>query len=288
MKLLTDASSAAETRMSIRAGRWTGPTAGLAPGHVQANLVVLPEVHAADFKRFCEANPRALPLLAVTTPGSPVPETLAQDADLRVDLPKYRVYRDGRSCEEPHDIVTFWRGDFVAFLIGCSFTFDAILRAKGIPVRHVELGLNVPMYHTSRETVPVGVFSGPLVVSMRPIPRGDVDRVVRITRDLRLRVIGHQTDAFRSASPRQITPVAHGEPVHVGSPELLGISDLQRPEYGDPVPVHAGELPIFWACGVTAQAAAVHARLPLMITHAPGHMFIADLIATDVFDSDPN
>jgi len=248
--------TAREARALIRAGEWTGPTAELAPGYVQANLVVLPGDFAAEFERFCRANPRALPLLDVTEPGSPTPTKIAPESDVRLDLPRYRVYCAGRVDEEPTDIVTLWRADFVAFLIGCSFTFDALLRANGVSVRHLELGYNVSMYVTNRETEPVGRFSGPLVVSMRPIRRDDVDRVVALTRGL---------------------PLAHGEPTHVGSPEALEIEDLERPDYGDAVPVREGEVPVFWACGVTAQAAAERSRVPRMITHAPGHMFITDL-----------
>jgi len=248
--------TAREARALIRAGEWTGPTADLAPGYVQANLVVLPGDFAAEFERFCRANPRALPLLDVTEPGSPTPTKIAPESDVRLDLPRYRVYCAGRVDEEPTDIVTLWRADFVAFLIGCSFTFDALLRANGVSVRHLELGYNVSMYVTNRETEPVGRFSGPLVVSMRPIRRDDVDRVVALTRGL---------------------PLAHGEPTHVSSPEALEIEDLERPDYGDAVPVREGEVPVFWACGVTAQAAAERSRVPRMITHAPGHMFITDL-----------
>ncbi len=249
-------------RALIRAGEWTGPTADLAPGYVQANLVVLPAGPAGDFERFCRANPRALPLLEVTEPGSATPAKIAPESDVRLDLPRYRVYRNGRMTEEPTDIMTLWHADYVAFLIGCSFTFDALLRANGVAVRHLELGCNVPMYVTTRETVSAGPFSGPLVVSMRPIRRGDVDRVVELTRD---------------------SPLCHGEPVHIGSPQALGIEDLKRPDYGDAVPIREEEVPAFWACGVTAQAAAERSRVPLMITHAPGHMFISDLTFQDLF-----
>jgi uncharacterized protein YcsI (UPF0317 family) len=270
--------TAREARALIRAGEWTGPTAGLAPGYVQANLVVLPGDFAPDFARFCRANPRALPLLDVTEPGSPTPARVAPESDVRLDLPRYRVYREGRTNEEPTDIVTLWHADFVAFLIGCSFTFDALLRANGVAVRHLELGRNVPMYVTNRKTEPAGRFSGPLVVSMRPIRRDDVDRVVELTRDLRIRP-GEQP---KTGSPKELGLdesefPCHGEPVHIGSPEALGIEDLERPDYGDAVPVRGDEVPAFWACGVTAQAAAERSRVPLMITHAPGHMFITDL-----------
>jgi len=245
-----------EVRLRIRSGDWTGPTVGLAPGYVQANLVILPEEHAPDFERFCRANPQALPLLDVTTPGSAIPLRAAPEADLRLDLPRYRVYRDGRLEEEPSDIVTLWRSDFVAFLLGCSFTFDALLAANAIRVRHVEMGRNVPMFVTNRATIRAGRFFGPLVVSMRPIRRGAVRRAVELTRSV---------------------PLYHGEPIHIGSPAELGIHDLESPQYGDPVPVLDGEVPVFWACGVTALAAAEYARIPRMITHAPGHMFITDL-----------
>jgi len=269
--------SASEARALIRAGEWTGPTAGLALGYVQANLVVLPEGQASDFQQFCLANPRALPLLDVTEPGSPTPKRSAPKADIRLDLPRYRVYRDGALVEQPTDIMTLWHADFVAFLLGCSYTFDAILSANGVSVRHVELGCNVPMYVTNQATTPAGVFSGPLVVSMRPIRQEDVERVVGLTRETRVSlgeppgsVSPYGAELMHSAYP------FHGEPIHVGSPEALGISDLQCPEYGDTVPVRDGEIPVFWACGVTAQAAAIHSHVPLMITHAPGHMFVTD------------
>ena len=262
----------------IRVGEWTGPTAGLAPGYVQANLVVLPGDFAPDFERFCRANSRALPLLDVTEPGSPTPTRIAPGSDVRLDLPRYRVYREGRTSEEPTDVMTLWHADFVAFLIGCSFTFDALLRANGVAVRHLELGRNVPMYVTNREAEPAGRFSGPLVVSMRPIRRDDVDRVVELTRDIRIRPGERpKTGSSHVLEPPSLKHVAHGEPTHVGSPEALGIEDLRSPDYGDAVPVREDEVPAFWACGVTAQAAAERSRVPLMITHAPGHMFIADL-----------
>jgi uncharacterized protein YcsI (UPF0317 family) len=270
--------SAHEARARIRAGEWTGPTAGLAPGYVQANLVVLPEGQASDFQRFCLANPRALPLLDVTKPGSPAPAGTAPNADVRLDLPRYRVYRDGQLEEEVTDIVTLWHADFVAFLIGCSFTFDAVLQAHGISVRHVELGCNVPMYVTDQATTPAGTFSGPLVVSMRPIRRDDVDRTVELTRNLRLTPSETPSgDSLPELAPEELESAAHGGPIQIGSPEVLGISDLMHPDYGNAVSVRDDEVPVFWACGVTAQAAAEHSRVPLMITQAPGHMFITDL-----------
>jgi uncharacterized protein YcsI (UPF0317 family) len=251
----TDMAHPVEARRRIRAGAWTRPTAGFAPGYVQANLVVLPRELADDFEGYCRANPKALPLLERTEPGSPVPRQLAPDADLRTDLPRYRLYRDGRLVEEPTDIVTLWRSDYVAFLIGCSFSFDAVLLAQGVSLSHVAPGRNVAMYVTDRATAPRGPFAGPLVVSLRMIPASAVPRAIELTRRL---------------------PSAHGAPLQVGSPEALGIADLARPDYGDPPDPEPDRAPVFWPCGVTSQAAAVHGRIPLMITHAPGHMLITD------------
>ena len=248
-------------RKEIRRGNFTGPTAGQAPGVAQANLVVLPASEAADFHAFCLANPKPCPLLEVTAPGDPVPHKLAPTADLRTDLPCYRVYGDGEMVEERTDITDLWRDDLVAFLIGCSFTFERALLDAGIPVRHVELGRNVPMYRTKRQCVPAGRFHGPLVVSMRPIPAVLVQKAAAIT------------EAY---------PQMHGGPIHAGDPSALGIRDLSAPDYGDAVPVNEGEVPLFWACGVTPQAAAIASRVPFMITHAPGHMFITDRLDSEV------
>jgi uncharacterized protein YcsI (UPF0317 family) len=243
-------------RQAIRSGAWQGPTAGLAPGYVQANLVILPRADAFDFVRFCVRNPKACPLLDVTAPGSPHPAAhWAAAADLRTDLPLYRLYEGGVPTADLGDLTAHWREDAVAFLLGCSFTFERALLEAGIPVRHLECGCNVPMYRTNRACQPAGVYHGPLVVSMRPIPGHLVARAVQV-------------------SGRY--PAVHGAPVHVGDPAELGIADLEHPDYGDAVPVRAGEVPVFWACGVTSQAVAQAARLPWMIAHAPGHMFITD------------
>ncbi|QYJ15403.1 Putative hydro-lyase [Rubrobacter xylanophilus DSM 9941] len=247
--------TAAEARERIRRGEHTGPTAGLAPGHAQANLVVLPEEHALDFFRFCIRNPKPCPLLEVTEAGSPVPRTLAPEADLRTDVPKYRVYEVGELVDEPAEIRDYWRGDLVCFLLGCSFTFEAALLAAGLRLAHLDQGRNVPMYVTNRECVPSGPFRGPLVVSMRPYRPEEVPRAVSITARY---------------------PMMHGAPVWVGDPEALGIRDLDRPDFGDAISIGEGEIPVFWACGVTPQAAALEAGLPLVITHSPGHMFITD------------
>jgi uncharacterized protein YcsI (UPF0317 family) len=246
---------AAGLRAAVRAREHTGPTAGLAPGYTQANLVALPEADAFDFLRFCVANPKPCPVLDVTDPGSPEPAQTAPGADLRTDVPRYRVWRHGELVDEPLDAREVWRDDLVAFLIGCSFTFERALEAEGLPIRHVEQGVNVPMYRTSVECTPAGRFSGPLVVSMRPMSPAQAIRATQIT--------------------SRYGPV-HGAPVHVGEPSAIGIADLGAPDYGDPVDVRDGEVPVFWACGVTPQAVAVASRPELMITHAPGHMFVTD------------
>jgi len=243
-------------RAAIRERRWTGTTAGLAPGRVQANLVVLPESLAYDFLRFCVANPKPCPLIEVTDAGSREPAHSAPGADLRTDVPRYRVFRDGELAEEVQDIASLWREDLVAFLIGCSFTFERALLAAGLPVRHIEERVNVPMYRTSIACRPAGAFSGPMVVSMRPY---------------------EPAQALRAAQVTSRFPTVHGAPVHLGDPQAIGIADLDSPDYGDRVTVRDGEVPVFWACGVTPQAAAAAARPELMITHAPGHMFVTDL-----------
>ncbi len=249
-------SNPGEVRRQIREGQWRGPTAGLAPGYVQANLVVLPRDLAYDFLLFAQRNPKPCPVLEVTDTGSPEPRLSAPGADLRTDVPKYRIYRDGHFAQEVTDLRDAWTPDLVAFLLGCSFTFESALLQAGIPVRHIEEGKNVSMFTTSIPCTPAGSFCGPLVVTMRPIPPPLVPRAVQISGRF---------------------PAVHGAPVHVGDPGALGIRDLGRPDFGDPVTIHPGEIPVFWACGVTPQAVAMQAKPPLMITHAPGHMFITDL-----------
>ncbi len=253
--------SPAQVRQACRQGEWTGPTSGMAGGYAQANLVILPRAEAFDFLLFCQRNPKPCPLLEVTDAGSPVPQRFAPGADLRTDLPKYRVWRDGELCDEPTDVSSLWRDDFVSFLIGCSFSFEAALLDQGVPVRHIEQNTNVPMYRTGIPCASAGVFSGPLVVSMRPLLPRDVIRAVEITARF---------------------PQVHGAPVHVGAPSAIGIDDLSQPDYGDAVPIHSGEMPVFWACGVTPQAALMAAKLPLAITHAPGCMFVTDVRDCDL------
>lgn len=250
-----------ELRLAMRRGEFDGPTSGLAPGYTQANLVILPEVLASDFQMFCESNIKACPVLEVMPPGVPYPAIMAKKADLRTDLPRYRVYRDGRLEAETADILPWWREGLVAFLIGCSFTFEGALMAEGLPVRHITENKNVPMYITSRQCVPQGVFHGPLVVSMRPIPKEQVQKAVEITARY---------------------PAVHGAPVHIGDPSELGIANLAKPDFGDAVTIYPGETPVFWACGVTPQAVAMEAKPELMITHAPGYMFITDIKEEDL------
>ncbi len=247
---------AREARRQIREGKWRKPTAGLAPGYVQANLVVLPRELAYDVLLFAQRNPKPCPVIEVTDTGSPEPRLSAPGADLRTDIPRYRVYRHGVLAEEVTDLRTAWRQDLVAFLLGCSFTFEAALLRAGIPVRHIEEGKNVPMFRTTLPCVPAGIFQGPLVVTMRPIPSALVPRAVQV-------------------SGRY--PGVHGAPVHIGDPTTLGIRDLSRPDFGDPVTIRPGETPVFWACGVTPQAVAMQSKPPLLLSHAPGHMFVTDL-----------
>jgi uncharacterized protein YcsI (UPF0317 family) len=246
----------AQVRARAASGQLVGPTCGLAIDYVQANLVVLPRELAFDFLLFCQRNPKPCPLLEVTEPGSSEPRVVAPGADLRTDLPRYCVYRDGILIEEPTDLTRWWRSDLVAFLLGCSFTFEKSLLQAGVPVRHIELGRNVPMYRTNLECQPAGIFHGPLVVSMRPMtPAQTIDAIQICSR----------------------FPQAHGAPVHFGAPDAIGIHDLARPDFGDAVEVRAGEVPVFWACGVTPQAVAMKVRPSLLITHKPGHMFVTDL-----------
>ncbi|WP_154491674.1 MULTISPECIES: putative hydro-lyase [unclassified Paracoccus (in: a-proteobacteria)] len=233
------------------------PTAGMAPGFTQCNLIALPRDWAWDFLLFAQRNPRPCPVLDVTDPGNPRTE-LAPDADLRRDIPLYRIWRDGILVDEVADATQAWAEvpDLVAFLIGCSFTFETPLQAAGIGIRHIDQGCNVPMYVTNRPCRSAGRLHGPMVVSMRPIPADRVAEAAMISGRF---------------------PAVHGAPVHVGAPEALGIADLGRPDFGDPVELRPGELPVFWACGVTPQAALMASRPPFAITHAPGHMFITDV-----------
>jgi uncharacterized protein YcsI (UPF0317 family) len=243
-------------RRRIRSGTFSGPTAGLASGNVQANLVILPRTLAHDFLRFAQANPKPCPVLAVSETGDPLFRTLGDDVDMRSDLPLYRVWRDGRLVEEPTDVSHLWRDDLVGFAIGCSFSFEEALIESGLEIRHITCGSNVPMFRTNIPCVPAGPFHGPLVVSMRPFRPADAIRAIQITSRF---------------------PSVHGAPVHIGVPDAIGIPDIGIPDYGDPVPVANHELPVFWACGVTPQAVIAAVRPEFCITHAPGCMLITDL-----------
>ncbi len=245
----------ASIRRRVRTAAITGHTSGLAPGHVQGNVVILPADLAGDFFRFCHRNPKPCPLLAVSEAGQPRLPSLGADLDIRTDVPRYRVWRDGALVDEPTDIAAYWRGDLVTFVLGCSFTFEQALLDAGIALRHVSLRRNVAMYRTTIATAPAGPFHGPLVVSMRPLKAADVVRATEITSRF---------------------PSMHGAPIHVGDPALIGIAELSRPDYGDPVPLSADEVPVFWACGVTPQAVVIAARPSFCITHAPGCMLVTD------------
>jgi uncharacterized protein YcsI (UPF0317 family) len=242
-------------RLAIRAGSHRGPTAGLAPGFVQGNLAILPQALAGDFLRFCQLNPKPCPLIGTSTPGDARVPELGQDIDIRTDLPRYRVWKNGELAAEPEDVREFWRDDLVSFVIGCSFSFEEALMAEGIELRHIAQRCNVPMYRTSIATQAAGPFHGPLVVSMRPLKPVDAIRAVQITTRF---------------------PAVHGAPVHIGKPEAIGIKDLMKPDYGDAVEVRDGELPVFWACGVTPQSVVATVKPEFCITHYPGSMLVTD------------
>ncbi|MGJ8622495.1 MAG: putative hydro-lyase [Yoonia sp.] len=248
--------SAAEVRAAIRSGSYAGHTAGLAAGKLQCNLAILPERSALDFLRFCLRNPKPCPIVGVGDSGDPSLPTLGHDIDIRTDVSKYRVFRNGTLAEEITDITDVWQNDFVTVALGCSFTFENALLRSGIPVRHIETGKNVPMYRSDIALEPAGQFSGKMVVTMRPIPEAQVAEA-------------------RAISGR--FPQAHGAPIAAGDPAQIGISDLSQPDWGDAVDINPGEVPVYWACGVTPQNVLLDAGLPICITHSPGHMLIADV-----------
>jgi uncharacterized protein YcsI (UPF0317 family) len=243
-------------RLAARYGTFGGVTAGLAPGYVQGNVCILPKAFADDFRLYCERNPKPCPLIGVSAPGDPRLPSLGGDLDIRTDVPRYRVFRDGELTEEITDIRSLWSDDLVAFVIGCSFSFEEALAQAGVPLRYVAEGKNVAMYLSNLETQPSGPFRGPMAVSMRPLRAADAIRAIQITARF---------------------PRAHGAPVHIGKPELIGIDDLDRPFAGDRIDVKPDELPVFWACGITPQAAVLRAKPPICITHAPGHMLVTDV-----------
>ena len=249
-----------KARLAIRSGRHVGPTSGIAPGYVQGNLAILPKALAADFQHFCELNPKPCPLLGVTSPGDWRLPSLADDLDLRTDLGRYRVWRNGELVDEPTDLHAHWRDDLVAFAIGCSFSFEEALVQDGLELRHMTCCSNVPMYRTSIATNAAGPFHGPMVVSMRPFKPKDAIRAIEITSRF---------------------PAVHGAPVHIGKPELIGIRDVAKPDYGDVVPVNDDELPVFWACGVTPQAVIAATKPEFCITHYPGSMLVTDRLNSE-------
>jgi len=250
----------AELRNLIRQNELIVPTAGMSKGYTQANLAILKKEDAFDFLLFCQRNQKSCPLVDVTEPGI-FESTIAKGSDLRTDIPKYRVYKDGEFIEEVLDIKSYWEEDMVCFLIGCSFTFETPLLEAGIGIRHIEEGCNVPMYKTNIPTTPAGKFSGPTVVSMRPMTEAEAIHAVQITSRF---------------------PGVHGAPLHIGDPKVIGIEDIHKPDFGDAVTIKEGEIPVFWACGVTPQAVAMQSKPSIMITHAPGHMFISDLKDTNL------
>jgi len=253
---LLDDVSAHAVRARIRRGDFGGQTAGLAPGMVQGNVAILPADWADEFLRFCLQNPKPCPVLAVGRPGDPSLPSLGRDIDIRSDVPRYRVFRDGREVDAPINLAKWWRDDLVAFVLGCSFSFEQALLEAGLRLRHIEEGVTVPMFRTSIETARTERLHGKLVVSMRPFTPADAIRAVQITSRF---------------------PSVHGAPVHLGLPEAIGIADIAKPDLGDAVTVRADELPVFWACGVTPQSVIETARPPFFISHYPGHMLITDL-----------
>jgi uncharacterized protein YcsI (UPF0317 family) len=244
-----------DARRAIRSGQWPGPTSGMAPGYVQGNLAILPASLASDFMRFCQLNPKPCPLLAAGAPGDPHLPTLGEDLDIRTDLGRYKVYKNGELVDEPTDLTKHWRDDLVIFALGCSFSFEDALVQDGIEIRHITNGTTVPMYRTNVPTAAAGPFHGPLVVSMRPLKPADAIRAVQITTRF---------------------PAVHGAPVHLGMPEQIGIKDIMKPEWGDPPEMKDGEMRVFWACGVTPQSVVMTVKPEFCITHYPGCMLVTD------------
>jgi len=245
-----------QLRQAIRTSKYEGHTAGLAAGFLQANVIILPEKYALDFMRYCQRNPKPCPLVGVSETGSPLMHTLGSDIDIRSDVPHYSVYRNGEMSETVTNISNLWADDFVAFAMGCSFTFEDALVRAGIPIWHIQNNKVVPMYRSSIDTCEAGPFGGKMVVTLRAIPADRVDEAIEISRRY---------------------PMAHGAPVHIGDPSLIGLDDLSKPDWGDsPAPV-GDSIPVFWACGVTPQNAIIRAKLPITISHTPGCMLITDI-----------
>lgn len=244
-----------DMRELIRKGEWVHPTSGLCLTHVQANMIVLPKDWAYDFLVFAQRNPKPCPILDITEPGAGEAKLIAPGSDVRTDIPRYRVWKNGELADEPTEVTKYWQDDLVAFLLGCSFSFEGALVEAGIGVRHMDMCCNVPMYITNIACQPAGRLSGPMVVSMRPISHAQVPRAVMATGRF---------------------PAVHGAPIHIGDPAAIGIKDIGKPDFGDAVEIRSGEVPVFWACGVTPQAVVMNTKPPFAITHSPGHMFIGD------------
>lgn len=254
--------SPGEVRALIRRGEVRSPTAGMARGYAQANLMILPGKWAEEFEEYARKNPGPCPLLEVLR-GLPETHLMARDGDITRDIPGYYVYRNGVRQERLDRVDALWQEDFTGFLIGCSFSFEEALMQAGIEIRHIAQGRNVPMYRTALQTEPAGSFSGPMVCSMRPMTPENAERAREITARF---------------------PYVHGAPVQIGHPEEIGVLDLEHPDYGDPVTIQPGEIPVFWPCGVTPQAAVEQARPPIAISHAPGYMFITDVLNSQLND----
>lgn len=250
-----------ELRRTARTGAFTGLTTGHVPGFVQANLAILPARHAQDFIEFCSLNARVCPVLAVSEPGEPSMPAFGREIDVRSDLPAYWVYRDGERVGTAHDVSGLWQDDHVAVAIGCWFSVEEALLDAGVRLRHLELGIQGSLFRTNRDTIPVGRFGGPMVASMRPFAERDVDKVVEVT------------GRFEKV---------HGAPIHIGDPAELGIADIGAPDFGEVLVPEAGEVPVYWGCGLTALTALEHAKLPMFITHAAGAMLVSDLRNSDL------
>lgn len=250
-----------DVRAMIRSGQWNSYTKAMSLGYTQANLAVLPKADAYDFLLFCQRNPKPCPVIEVTEIGSAEPLYSAPGADLRTDLPRYRVFRNGELVDEPTDIREYWRDDLVAFLLGCSMTFEGALLEAGVPIRAIEQGVGTCDFVTSIECRPAGKFHGPMVVSMRPMTPAQAVRATQVTTRF---------------------SATHGAPVHIGDPEAIGIQDIHNPTFGAGVDIYEGEVPVFWACGITPQTVALASNVEFMITHKPGHMFITDLRDAEV------
>jgi len=247
-------------RQAIRSGSFQGDTSGLGGGYLQGNIAILPANYATDFLRFCQRNPKPCPLVGVSETGDPVLHTLGDDVDIRTDVPRYKIFENGDVVDQVRDITSLWRDDFVTFVLGCSFTFEEALISEGIAIRHIDENKTVSMFRTNIATTPAGPFSGDTVVSMRSLPVKDAIRAIEITSRF---------------------PQAHGTPIHFGDPQKIGIADVSKPDWGDTTEIKEGEVPVFWACGVTPQVAIRDAKPPISITHAPGHMLITDIRGVD-------